>query len=156
LLPTFLFVFGVYAIYVLLTAWHQRAMRLLRSAKRKPRPRWGALLMPFGIALLMAHAVTGAPSYHFNLVEVLGKEEKGGLEGQFFTYQVGLPMCVQATEVPPMYSLLHPQMTTHPFSPEKETSVLSLRKPQRKVRLRMSDKKVKLRYSSVINKPGRK
>jgi hypothetical protein len=70
LLPTFLFVFSVYAIFALLTAWRQRSMRLLRSAKRKPG-RWGALLMPFGVALLVAHALPGL--YHFNLAEVLNE-----------------------------------------------------------------------------------
>jgi hypothetical protein len=156
LLPTFFFVFGAYAIYVLLTALLQREKRLLRSVKRKPRPWWGALLMLIGIALLMAHTVPGASPCHFNPVEVQVQEERGDLEGQVFTCHAGFPMCAQATKVPPTYSLLHPQMTTHPFSPEKKTSVLSLGKPYRKVRMRMSDKKVNLRYSMVVRKPGTK
>jgi hypothetical protein len=151
-----LFVFGVYSISALLTAWRQRAMRLLWTAKRKPRPRWGALLMPFGIALLLAHAVPGVFPYHFNLGEVLSEEERGGLEGQVLTYSAGFPMCVHATEVPPIYSLLHPQMTTPPFLPEKKASVFFLRKPQRKVPLKMSDKKVKISYSLAMKMPGRK
>jgi hypothetical protein len=156
LLPTFLFVIGVYSIFGLLTAWRQRAKRFVRSAKLKPRPRWGALLMPIGMALLVARALPGAPPYHINLVKVLGEEERGGLEGQVLTYPTGFPMCVHATEVPPIYSLLHPQVTTHIFIPEKKTPIIYLRKPQRKVPLKVSDKKVKIDYSLAMKMPVRK
>jgi hypothetical protein len=156
LLPTFLFVFGVYAIFALLTAWRRLAIPLLRSAKRKPCPRWGALLIPFGVALLLARYIPGSPPYHFNLVEVLCEEERGGLDGKVLTYPAGYPICVHAPEGPPIYSLLHPQMTAHLSLPEKKTSVIFLRKPHRKVPLRMSDKKVKASYPLAMKMPYRK
>ncbi len=64
MVPTFLFAFCVCAISVLLTAWHRREMRLLRSGKRKPLSRWGALLMLLGIAFWVARGIPGAPPYH--------------------------------------------------------------------------------------------
>jgi hypothetical protein len=140
LLPTFLFIFGVYTIFALLTVWRRRAIRQFWSPKRTPRSCWGALFMiSFGLAFLLARSVPGAPIYHFNLVEVLGEEERGGLEGQVLTYSVGFPGRVHATEVPPIYSIMNPQITTYPVSPEK--------KPQRKVPLRLPDKKGK-RYAA--------
>jgi hypothetical protein len=155
LLPTFLFVSGVYALFALLTVWRRRAIRLFWSPNLTPRSCWGALfMMSFGLAFLVSRGAPGAPIYHFNLVEVLGEEERGGLEGQVLIYPVGFPGRVRATEVPPIYSLLNPQMTTHPVSPEKKTSVLFLRKPQQKVPLRLPEKKGK-RYSAM-KIPGRK
>jgi hypothetical protein len=156
LLPTFLFVFGVYAIFALLTAWRQRSMPLLRSTKLKPCPRWGAFLIPLGVALLLARSIPCPPPYNFNLVEVLCEEERGGLDGKVLTYPADYPICVHAPEGPPIYSLLHPQMTAHLSLPEKKTSVIFLRKPHRKVPLRLSDKKVKLSYSLAMKMPGRK
>jgi hypothetical protein len=155
LLPTFFFVFGIYAIFALLTAWRQRAMPLLQSAKRKPGPRWGALLMPLGVAWLVAHAVPGTPFYNFNLAEALGEGGRGGSEEQVLAYPAGIPRRAHATEVPPLYALLHPQMTTQSLPPEKKTSLFFLRKPQRKVPLRRFHQKVKLSYSLAMKMPGR-
>lgn len=137
LLPTVLFILGVYILFAILNTWSRRASRRLRCAHRVARPHWlpltCGLLALAGAAWLALRAAPCAPPGGLSLAGVLGGLEMGSLlPAKTVDSADSLPVKNPDPGDRPTYALLHPETPASLLLPEKPAAPAPLRKPRLK------------------------
>lgn len=155
LLPTLLFILGVYSAYAIYTVWSRCCRR--RPTGGRPGPRPFRLMLGGGIiaglCLLWLTARFAPPSSHkaFNLSGVLGGAEVGVVMARADLMPEKPPVANAAPGDHPAYALLHPE-TPPMLMPEKSASPPSPpRKPKVKRTVAGEERK-----SGVSGKPTAK
>lgn len=125
LLPTLLFILGVYSTYALYTVWSRGSRRRPRSGRQSPRSfrlLLGGGIMA-GLCLLWLTARLVPPSSHkvLHLSGVLGGTEAGVVMARAELIPEKLPVASAAPGDHPAYALLHPE-TPPMLMPEKSAS----------------------------------
>jgi hypothetical protein len=135
LLPTLLFLIGVYGLFALHMAWSRRQSGLLASRSRE-RKLYGRLtLAGSGVALgllifLYLWMPFDSPEEPQKLALVVAGQTEGWLADQGLSRQEYLPVKVQAATGQPVYTYLHPDTSYGQMLPEKQGAALrQLRKP---------------------------